>query len=52
MKLYKDHGTNPISGCLPLILQLPIFFALFRVMNEFRPKADGTSTASTACPAS
>ena len=38
MKLYKDHGTNPISGCLPLILQLPIFFALFRVMNEFRPK--------------
>jgi YidC/Oxa1 family membrane protein insertase len=38
MKLYKDHGTNPISGCLPLILQLPIFFALFRVMNEFKPK--------------
>jgi YidC/Oxa1 family membrane protein insertase len=37
MKLYKDHGTNPISGCLPLIMQLPIFFALFRVMNEFRP---------------
>jgi YidC/Oxa1 family membrane protein insertase len=37
MKLYKDHGTNPISGCLPLILQLPIFFALFRVMNEFKP---------------
>ncbi|MDP9182936.1 MAG: membrane protein insertase YidC, partial [Actinomycetota bacterium] len=38
MKLYKDHGTNPISGCLPLILQLPIFFALFRVMNEVKPK--------------
>jgi YidC/Oxa1 family membrane protein insertase len=37
MKLYKDHGTNPISGCLPLILQLPVFFALFRVMNEFKP---------------
>jgi len=42
MKLYKDHGTNPISGCLPLILQLPIFFALFRVMNVLRPKADGS----------
>jgi YidC/Oxa1 family membrane protein insertase len=40
MKLYKDHGTNPISGCLPLILQLPIFFALFRVMNEFKPHFD------------
>jgi len=37
MKLYKEHGTNPVSGCLPLVLQLPIFFALFRVMNEFRP---------------
>ena len=37
MKLYKDHGANPISGCLPLVLQLPVFFALFRVMNEFRP---------------
>jgi YidC/Oxa1 family membrane protein insertase len=38
MKLYKDHGTNPISGCLPLIMQLPIFFALFKVMNEFKPQ--------------
>ena len=38
MKLYKDHGTNPISGCLPLLLQMPVFFALFRVMNEFKPK--------------
>jgi YidC/Oxa1 family membrane protein insertase len=48
MKLYKDHGTNPISGCLPLILQLPIFFALFRVMNEFKPHfrmVDGKSVA-------
>ncbi|MGZ6792480.1 MAG: membrane protein insertase YidC [Mycobacteriales bacterium] len=42
MKLYKDHGTNPISGCLPLVLQLPIFFALFRVMNEFKPHFKGT----------
>jgi YidC/Oxa1 family membrane protein insertase len=42
MKLYKDHGTNPISGCLPMILQLPIFFSLFRVMNEVKPKSDGT----------
>jgi YidC/Oxa1 family membrane protein insertase len=41
MKLYKDHGTNPISGCLPLIMQLPIFFALFKVMNEFKPKDGG-----------
>jgi len=38
MKLYKDHGTNPVSGCLPLLLQLPVFFALFTVMNNFKPK--------------
>jgi YidC/Oxa1 family membrane protein insertase len=44
MKLYKEHGTNPVSGCLPLILQLPIFFALFRVMNEFRPHFDSSPT--------
>ncbi len=40
MKLYKDHGANPISGCLPLVLQLPVFFALFSVMREFKPGAD------------
>lgn len=45
MKLYKDHGTNPISGCLPLLLQLPVFFALFTVMNNFKPKGDGTFVA-------
>jgi len=45
MKLYKDHGTNPISGCLPLLLQLPVFFALFTVMNNFKPKGDGTFAA-------
>jgi len=38
MKLYKEHGTNPVSGCLPLLLQLPVFFALFTVMNNFKPK--------------
>jgi YidC/Oxa1 family membrane protein insertase len=40
MKLYKDHGANPISGCLPLILQLPVFFALFSVIREFKPGAE------------
>ena len=40
MKLYKDNNANPISGCLPLILQLPVFFALFSVINEFRPGKD------------
>ena len=37
MALYKDHGANPLSGCLPILLQLPIFFALFQVLNSLRP---------------
>ena len=37
MQLYKDNNANPISGCLPLLLQLPVFFALFTVINNFKP---------------
>ena len=33
MKLYKTHGINPMSGCLPLIIQMPILFALFNVFR-------------------
>ena len=31
-KLYKEHGVNPLAGCLPLLLQLPVFFALYQVL--------------------
>jgi YidC/Oxa1 family membrane protein insertase len=40
MKLYKENNANPISGCLPLLLQLPVFFALFTVIREFKTGAD------------
>lgn len=33
MKLYRETGTNPLSSCLPIILQAPFFFALFRVLQ-------------------
>lgn len=33
MELYKESGTNPFASCLPLILQMPIFLALFRLIN-------------------
>ena len=33
MALYKETGTNPFSSCLPLIIQMPIFLALFRLLN-------------------
>ncbi|MCL2463692.1 MAG: membrane protein insertase YidC [Micrococcales bacterium] len=34
MELYRKHNTNPFSSCLPILLQSPIFFALFRVLNS------------------
>jgi YidC/Oxa1 family membrane protein insertase len=33
MKLYKDHKVNPIGGCLPMVLQLPFFVALYNVLS-------------------
>jgi YidC/Oxa1 family membrane protein insertase len=33
MKLYKEHNANPLASCLPLLLQTPIFIALFRVLD-------------------
>jgi YidC/Oxa1 family membrane protein insertase len=34
MKLYKESNTNPFASCLPILLQMPIFFALFRLLNH------------------
>jgi YidC/Oxa1 family membrane protein insertase len=34
MALYKDAGTNPFASCLPLILQMPIFLSLFRLIDR------------------
>ena len=33
MKLYKEHKTNPLASCFPILAQAPIFFALFQVLN-------------------
>jgi YidC/Oxa1 family membrane protein insertase len=33
MKLYKDYGINPFSGCLPLIIQIPIFFGFYSMLG-------------------
>jgi YidC/Oxa1 family membrane protein insertase len=32
MKLYKEEGVNPLAGCLPMFLQIPVFFALYKVL--------------------
>lgn len=41
MALFKKHGTNPWASCLPLLVQLPIFFSLFRVINNMHLIAIG-----------
>ncbi|WP_459129487.1 YidC/Oxa1 family membrane protein insertase [Guggenheimella bovis] len=34
MELYKEHGHNPLGGCLPLLIQLPVLFGLFAVLRN------------------
>lgn len=43
--IYKDAGTSPFAACMPLLIQTPIFFALFRVLNNLVPIANGTRGA-------
>ena len=35
MKLYQEHGVNPFAGCLPVILQMPVFLVLWRVFTNY-----------------
>ena len=34
MKLYKEHNTNPLASCFPILAQAPIFLALYKVLNK------------------
>ena len=34
MKLYKEYGINPVGGCLPMMIQIPIFFGLFKMLGQ------------------
>lgn len=42
MSLYQEHKVNPLSSCLPILAQLPIFIVMFRVMHGLTNKVDGT----------
>jgi YidC/Oxa1 family membrane protein insertase len=46
MKLYREHGVNPLSGCLPLLAQMPILIALYAVLSvpNGLPHVRGTSS--------
>jgi YidC/Oxa1 family membrane protein insertase len=48
MKLYKEHKTNPLASCFPIIAQAPIFFALFTVLNGIAAKNDQGISAPIA----
>ena len=54
MKLYKEHKTNPLASCFPILAQAPIFFALFTVLNGIGknpPQARGALTTELAAQA-
>lgn len=50
MALYRKHGTNPFSSCLPILAQSPIFFALFRVLNSLPALASGDYSRTNLGP--
>jgi YidC/Oxa1 family membrane protein insertase len=40
LKFYKENNINPVSGCLPLLVQMPIFLVLYRVLSGLTNRAD------------
>ena len=50
MNLYRRTGTNPFSSCMPILLQMPVFFALFSVLNNLARVADPNSGVQAAGP--
>ncbi|MEN8112832.1 MAG: YidC/Oxa1 family membrane protein insertase [Actinomycetota bacterium] len=45
MALYQERGVNPAAGCLPMLVQMPIWFALFQVLRSIQPQADDSVTS-------
>ena len=42
-KVYAEAKFNPISGCIPMFIQMPIFIALFQVLRELNDRVGGSS---------
>ena len=51
MKLYQQAGVNPLMGCLPVVLQLPMFFALYSVLKAIAEWKPGQPTKVRAAAA-
>ncbi len=45
MALYQQYGVNPMAGCLPMLIQIPIFFGLYRAIYNLSNAADGGAWA-------
>ncbi len=43
MKLYQENGANPLSGCLPLLVQMPVFIGLFQTLKQISDAKPGES---------
>ncbi len=48
MALYKENGTSPFASCMPLLIQMPIFLALFRVLSDASKQLEGIGLMTTA----
>lgn len=49
MKLYQEHKINPLGGCLPLLLQAPVFIILFRVLRHLTQECSANAHAAGKC---
>lgn len=49
MALYREHGANPLTGCLPLLLQFPIFIGLFHILDAIKPQLVKGHQAALNC---
>lgn len=48
MELYKKHGVNPLGGCLPLLIQIPVFISLFMALTSEKFKLMVASSGASA----
>jgi YidC/Oxa1 family membrane protein insertase len=49
MALWREAGANPLSGCLPMVLQIPVFIALFHTLHDIKPKSSTCNTHLVSC---
>jgi len=49
MKLYQEHKVNPLASCLPLLIQMPVFFIMYRVLRGLSRTTDGAKFYTAHC---